>query len=47
MGHQFGLAFDEIGTTRRRQYGSSPDSPLGEGLTPPFDFESTHLATAT
>ena len=28
MGRQFGLAFDEIGTSLRLQYGSSPDSLL-------------------
>jgi len=27
MGQQFGLAFDEIGTSQRRKYGTSPDSP--------------------
>jgi hypothetical protein len=33
MGRQFGLAFDEIGTSLRLQYGSSPDSLLeGDGF---------------
>ena len=35
-GRQFGLAFDEIATSRRRQYGSSPDSPLERNGCEPF-----------
>ena len=36
MGRQFGLAFDKIGTSPRRQYGSSPDSPLEESGVEPL-----------
>ena len=47
MGRQFGLAFDEIGTSLRRQYGSSPDSLLEQsGFEPLVPLEKDRLSAA-